>query len=94
MSKVLRNQILVKPEKQEDEKTAGGLFVPQTVDKRNHVGTVVKTGPGQYSLDGKHRMEMETAEGDVVLYGSGFSEVELDGEKFHLMVEDNVFLVK
>lgn len=94
MAKVLRNQVLVKPEKSEEERTAGGIYVPQTADKRMHVGTVVKTGPGQYSLDGKHRMEMETAEGDVILYGSGFSEVELDGEKLHLMVEDNVFLVK
>lgn len=94
MAKVLRNQVLVKPEKSEEERTAGGIYVPQTADKKMHVGTVVKTGLGQYSLDGKHRMEMETAEGDVVLYGSGFSEVELDGEKFHLMVEDNVFLVK
>ncbi len=95
MLKPLRNQIVVKPiEETEERKTAGGLFVPQTVvESKLKQGTVVAVGPG-YLLDSGVLKVPDVKVGDVVLHGTGCIEVVVDNEKHLLMPDDNCLATK
>lgn len=72
----LGKRVLLKP-KVEEEKTKGGIFIPESAKENNKQGTVVAIG--KFDEDKKS----ELSEGDVVLYG-GYSsdEVEMDGETY------------
>lgn len=76
-----------------DEKTEGGLFVPDTAKEKPVVGEVVAVGPGKTSDDGK-TIKPEVKVGDKVLYGkySG-TEVTVEGEEYLIMREADVFAI-
>jgi len=66
---------------EEDEKTAGGIFLPETAKEKPQRGRVVAIGPGTLTDDGE-RAEMSVKEGDEVLFGKfAGTEVEVDGEE-------------
>ena len=74
----------------EDQKTAGGIIIPDTVAEKPQEGEVVAVGPGVRSEDGTlHPLDVKT--GDRVLFGkwSG-TEVKLDGEEFLIMKESDI----
>jgi chaperonin GroES len=54
---VLGSNILIEPPQKEDEKTAGGIIIPESAKKKPNKGVVVSAGP-----------EAELKEGDVVIY--------------------------
>ena len=88
----LDDRIVVKPSEPE-QKTAGGIVLPDTAQERPQRGEIVATGPGKM-LDSGKRAEMLVKVGDVVLYGkySG-SEVEVAGQKLQIMRESDVLAV-
>lgn len=88
--KPLADRIVVKPAEAE-EKTAGGIILPDTVKEKPVEGTVVAAGPGKVADDGK-TVKMEVKVGDKVLYGkySG-TEVTINGEEYLIMRESDVF---
>ncbi len=88
--KPLADRIVVKPAEAE-EKTAGGIILPDTVKEKPVEGTVVATGPGKVADDGTV-IKMEVKVGDKVLYGkySG-TEVTIKGEEYLIMRESDVF---
>ncbi len=88
--KPLADRIVVKPAEAE-EKTAGGIILPDTVKEKPVEGTVVAAGPGKVADDGK-AVKMEVKVGDKVLYGkySG-TEVTINGEEYLIMRESDVF---
>lgn len=88
--KPLADRIVVKPAEAE-EKTAGGIILPDTVKEKPVEGTVVATGPGKVADDGK-TIKMEVKVGDKVLYGkySG-TEVTINGVEYLIMRESDVF---
>jgi chaperonin GroES len=90
--KPLADRVVVKPAPAE-EKTKGGIIVPDTAKEKPVWGEVVAAGPGRVSEDGKH-IEMEVKVGDRVLYGkySG-TEVTIDGEEYLIMRESDIFAV-
>lgn len=88
--KPLADRVIVKPAKA-DEKTAGGIILPDTAKEKPIEGTVVAVGPGKTSDDGK-LIKPEVKVGDKVLYGkySG-TEVTIDGEEYLIMRESDIF---
>lgn len=88
--KPLADRVVVKPAEAE-EKTAGGIILPDTAKEKPIEGTVVAVGPGKTSDDGK-LIKPEVKVGDRVLYGkySG-TEVTIDGEEYLIMRESDIF---
>ncbi|OQY71376.1 MAG: co-chaperone GroES [Ignavibacteriales bacterium UTCHB2] len=88
--KPLGDRVVVKPAAAE-EKTAGGIILPDTVKEKPVEGNVVAVGPGKVADDGK-AIKMEVKVGDRVLYGkySG-TEVTINGEEYLIMRESDIF---
>jgi chaperonin GroES len=88
----LHDRILAK-RIQEEEKTAGGLFIPDTAKEKPLEAKVIAVGNGKLLDDGKLR-PLEVKAGDRVLIGkySG-SEVKIDGEEHIILREDDVLAV-
>lgn len=86
-------RVLVKPE-EEEEKTSGGIVLPDTAKKRPQVGTVVAVGPGRL-LDNGQYASLSVKVGDKVVYSrySG-NEIKIDGEDYILLEEDSLYAIK
>jgi chaperonin GroES len=84
----LRDRIIVKRIDQE-EKTAGGLIIPDTAKEKPQEGEVIAVGPGKYE-SGK-LIGVDVKDGDKVLFGkySG-TEIKLDGEEYLIVREDDI----
>lgn len=88
--KPLADRVVVKPSEAE-EKTAGGIILPDTAKEKPVEGTVIAVGPGKVADDGKV-VKPEVKVGDRVLYGkySG-TEVTINGEEYLIMRESDIF---
>ena len=75
---------------EEEEKTKGGIIIPDTAKEKPQEGEVIAVGPGARDEDGK-RVAMDVKAGDRILFGkwSG-SEVRLDGEDLLIMKESDI----
>ncbi|MBV9522562.1 MAG: co-chaperone GroES [Alphaproteobacteria bacterium] len=85
----LQDRVLIRRVEQE-EKTAGGIIIPDTAKEKPMEGEVVAVGPGARSEDGKiHPLDVKA--GDRVLFGkwSG-TEIKLDGEDLIIMKESDI----
>ena len=94
----LHDRILVK-RLESEEKTKGGIIIPDTAKEKPQEGLVVAAGPGRVNEEGKvtddgKLQPMEVHSGDRILVGkySG-SEVTLDGEEHLIIREDDVLAV-
>lgn len=88
--KPLADRVVVKPAEAE-EKTKSGIVLPDSAKEKPTKGKVISVGPGK--LDEKGRaMELGVKAGDTVFYGkySG-TEVEVNGEKFVIVRESELF---
>jgi chaperonin GroES len=85
----LHDRVVIEPLDRE-EKTAGGIIVPDTAQEKPMRGKVLVTGPGARDEDGA-LLPMELKEGDQVLYGkySG-TEVKIDDKEVIIMRESDV----
>jgi len=85
----LQDRILVQRVK-EEEKTKGGIIIPDTAKEKPAEGMVVAAGNGKLDENGK-RIALEVKKGDRILFGkySG-SEVKMEGEEYLIMREDDV----
>lgn len=85
----LQDRILVKRVK-EEEKTKGGIIIPDTAKEKPAEGKVTAVGNGKLDDDGK-RVPLEIKKGDLILFGkySG-TEVNVEGEEYLIMREDDV----
>jgi len=90
--KPLSDRVVIKPSPAE-EKTKGGIILPDTAKEKPVVGEIVAVGPGKVSDDGK-KIPMEVKVGDKVLYGkySG-TEVTVEGEEYLIMREADIFAI-
>jgi chaperonin GroES len=90
--KPLGDRVVIKPAPAE-EKTKGGIILPDTAKEKPVVGEVVAVGPGRKADDGK-LVSMDLKTGDKVLYGkySG-TEVTLDGQEYLIMRETDIFAI-
>ena len=85
----LQDRILVRRVK-EEEKTKGGIIIPDTAKEKPAEGKVVEVGKGKLDESGK-RIALEVKKGDRILFGkySG-TEVKIDGEEYLIMREEDV----
>jgi chaperonin GroES len=85
----LDDRIVVEPQEAE-EKTAGGILLPDTAKQKPQQGKVVAAGPGKLSENGQ-RLAMAVKVGDTVLYGkySG-SDVEVGGKEIKILRESDL----
>ena len=80
----INDRVLVKPAKA-DEKTAGGIIIPDTAKEKPQKGTVVAVGPG------KDDQAMTVKQNDTVLYGKyAGTELKLDGGDYIIMRESDI----
>ena len=88
----LGDRVLVKPLESE-EKTKGGIVLPDTAKEKPQEGKVIAVGKGSVSEDGKVR-PLEVKAGDKVLYGkySG-TEIKVDGEDHLIMKEEDILAI-
>jgi len=85
----LHDRVLVKRVK-EEEKTKGGIIIPETAQEKPQEGEIVAVGPGARDEDGE-RVELDVKVGDRILFGkwSG-TEVKIDGEELLIMKESDI----
>jgi len=88
----LADRVIIKPSEAE-EKTKGGIILPDTAKEKPIEGTVVAAGPGKVTDDGK-TVKMGVKVGDKVLYGkySG-TEITVEGEEYLIMRESDIFAI-
>jgi chaperonin GroES len=87
--KPLDDRIVIK-QSEAEEKTTGGIILPDTAKEKPQIGKIVATGPGKL-LDNGKRAQMSVKKKDEVLYAkySG-SDVEIDGEKYVILRESDI----
>jgi chaperonin GroES len=85
----LHDRVLVRRVK-EEEKSKGGIIIPDTAKEKPQEGEVIAVGPGGRDEDGE-RIEMDVEIGDRILFGkwSG-TEVTIDGEELLIMKESDI----
>ncbi len=87
MMKPIGDRVVIKPASAE-EKTKGGIIIPDTAKEKPQRGEVVAVGPGK---DGNL---MTVQVGDIVLYGKyAGQEINFNGEDFMIMREDDVLVI-
>lgn len=90
--KPLGDRLILRPLEQE-EKTKGGVILPDTAKEKPQQGEVLAVGSGRI-LDNGQKVPMEVKVGDKVLYGkySG-TEIKLEGEEYLILSEKDVLAV-
>jgi chaperonin GroES len=93
MSKVkirpLDDRVVVEPMEAE-EKTAGGIVLPDAAQEKPQRGTVIAVGPGKL-LDSGERGELSVTVGDEVIFGKyGGTEIEVEGNDVKILRESDI----
>jgi chaperonin GroES len=85
--KPLSDRVIVEPAPAE-EKTPGGIIIPDTAKEKPQKGTVVAVGPG------KKDEPMTVKVGDIVLYGKyAGTEINIDGKEYLIMRESDIYAI-
>jgi chaperonin GroES len=78
---------------EEEEKTKGGIIIPDTAKEKPVEGKVIAVGAGRIKKDGK-KMPLEIKKGDRVLYAKyAGTEIKIDGEEYLMMKEDDILAI-
>lgn len=78
---------------EEEQKTAGGIIIPDTAKEKPQEGKVVAVGPGKQD-EGGSRIPLEVKAGDRILFGKyAGTEIKIDGEEHIFMREDDILAV-
>ena len=85
----LHDRVLVK-RMTEDEKTSGGIIIPDSAKEKPQQGEIIATGNGRVTEDGKV-LPLEVKAGDKILFSKyAGTELKLDGNEFLMMREEDV----
>ena len=88
----LNDRVLVLRE-DEEEKSAGGIIIPDTAKEKPQRGKVVATGPGKMGADGK-RIPLAVKAGDRILFGKyAGNEIKIDSVEHVFMREDDILSI-
>ena len=88
----LHNRLLVK-RIEEEEKTSGGIIIPDTAKEKPSEGRVISAGPGRRDDKG-NLVALDVKEGDRILFGKyAGTEVNLEGEEHLIISEDDVLAI-
>ncbi len=76
---------------EEEQKTAGGILIPDTAKEKPQEGKVVAVGPGKVDEKRGERIPLDVKEGDHVLFGKyAGNEIKIDGVEHLIMREDDI----
>lgn len=90
--KPLHDRIIVS-RLESEEKTPGGIIIPDTAREKPQEGKVLAVGPGRRDKDG-NRIALEVKEGDKVLFTKwGGTEIKIDDREIMMMKEDDILAV-
>ncbi|MFI5251618.1 MAG: co-chaperone GroES [Bacteroidota bacterium] len=90
--KPLADRVLIKPQEAE-EKTKGGIIIPDTAKERPVIGEIIAAGPGRKGDDGKI-IPIEVKVGDKVMYGKySATEITVEGQEYLVMRESDIIAV-
>ena len=93
MIKPLADKVVIEPI-EEEEKSPGGIIIPDTAKEKPHEGVVLAVGPGRVLEDGS-RSEMAVKKGDKVIYAKyGGTEITVDGKDLMILDQDSIYAVK
>jgi chaperonin GroES len=86
----LKDRVLIRPI-EEETKTAGGIYLPDTAKERPVRGEVVAVGPGRYIEEKGDRVPVPLQTGDKVIYGKyAGTEVRIEGEEYKILEAKDV----
>ena len=89
----LGDKVVVKPSEAED-KSAGGIYLPDTAKSKPQEGTVIAVGSGRILDDGS-RHALSVSVGDTVVYSKyGGTEFKLEGDTVMILDEDQIYAIK
>jgi len=93
MPRPLADRVIVEPSEGE-EKTAGGLLLPETAKDKPQEGLVIAAGPGRWDEKGDKRVAMDVSPNDKVIFAkySGV-EIKLGDKKYLIMGEKDILAV-
>lgn len=93
MLKPLGDHVLVKPLSKE-EKTQGGIILPDTAKEKPQAGEVIAVGPGRL-LENGTRIKPEVKAGDKVIYAKyGGTEIKLQADEYLILRETDILAIK
>ena len=85
----LNDRVLVE-RVEEEQKTAGGIIIPDTAKEKPQEGKIIATGPGKIGDDGK-RTPLNVKKGDKILFSKyAGTEIKIDGIEHIFMKEDDI----
>jgi chaperonin GroES len=85
----LQDRIIVK-RVEEEEKTKGGIIIPDSAKEKPQEGEIIAVGPGKVTDEGK-KIPMDVKKGDRVLFSKyAGTEIKIDGEEHLIMREDDI----
>ena len=89
----LDDRVVVEPVEAE-ERTAGGIVLPDTAREKPQQGKVIAVGPGRILEDGK-RAKLAVKKGDTVVYSKyGGNEIKLNGEELLILDQESIYAVR
>ena len=89
----LHDRVLVRRVEAE-EKTAGGIIIPDTAKEKPQQGTVVAVGPGKRSEQTGELLTLEVSQGDTVLFSKyGGTEVKVDGQEYLILSSRDILAI-
>ncbi|HLT59065.1 MAG: co-chaperone GroES [Limnochordales bacterium] len=88
----LADRVIVEPI-EEEERTAGGIYLPDTAKERPQQGKVIAVGPGRINDKG-HRIEMTVKAGDRVVYSKyAGTEVQVGDKEYLILSESDILAI-
>ena len=85
----LDDRVVIK-QSEAEEKTTGGIILPDTAKEKPQIGKVMAVGPGKILDNGKHA-EMSVKKNDTVIYAKYMgNDIEIDGEKYVILKESDI----
>src|SRR6185295_14481961 len=90
----LADRVLVKPESAENEKTASGIYIPETSHKEKpERGEVIAVGEGKRNDNGQV-IPLRVKVGDTIMFSKyGFDEVKIEDEEYYIVTETSILAI-
>ncbi len=86
------DRVLVKPNAAE-EKSAGGIIIPDTAKEKPQKGKVIAVGKGKYAEQTGNLIPMQVKAGDTVMYGKyGGTEISINGQEYLIMRASDILM--
>ena len=89
----LHDRVVVERLEEGDQKSTGGIIIPDTAREKPQRGKVIAVGAGKIGDDGK-RLKMDVKKGDQILFGKyAGNDIKFDGSEYLIMREDDILAI-